>query len=224
MTKTRESVLSIVRASLVERLLELHGALMISETNGVEALLYFSISEVLAEEAPRTIASRVLLLHITHSVHANKNGHRVDDVVQNQLQGLLLTHDDSLRLLRLVLQDAHFSSTSLLPNVLAHLITVFVFLEEKEQSGTPTHGLPKEGHSILVEHDLLILLTGLRLHSGDRLLGELQLGILNVLAIRSVLNSLGHSRQSHKGSFPQTCREWGEKTRSSGRKGSLFGK
>ena len=42
-----------------------------------------------------------------------------------------LAHNDSLRLLRLVLQDAHLASASLLPNVLAHLVTVFIFLEGK---------------------------------------------------------------------------------------------
>ena len=193
-TKSCTNVLSVVRAGLVESLLEVHSALMISETNGIEALLYLAISKVLAEEAPGTVASRVLLLHITHSVHTNKNGHRIDDVVQNQLQGLLLTHDDSLRLLRLVLQNANFSSASLLPNVLTHLITVFVFLEEKEQSGTPRNGLPNEHHNILVEHDFLVLLASLRLYSGNRLLRELQLGILNVFAIGSVFNILGHIR------------------------------
>lgn len=134
--------LGVILTGLIESLLEAHSTFVISETDGIETLLYLTIGKVLAEEAPRAVASRILLLHMMPS-HCNyQDSHGVDDVVQNQLQRLLLAHDDSLSLLSLVLQDTHLASASLLPNVLAHLITVFIFLEEKEQSGTPRTSNP----------------------------------------------------------------------------------
>ena len=62
-TPPPQNLLSIHLASFIESLLEGHGSIMIFETDGVVSTLDFSLSEILAEEVPGTVASRVLSLH-----------------------------------------------------------------------------------------------------------------------------------------------------------------
>ena len=74
-----------------------------------------------------------------------KDSHGIDNVVQNQLQGLLLTHHNALLLRLLVLQNTHLSSASLLPNILANLVTILIFLIEQEQLAAPIESIKSLG-------------------------------------------------------------------------------
>ena len=71
-----------------------------------------------------------------------EDSHGIDDVVQNQLQSLLLTHHNALLLRFLVLQNTHLSRSSLLPNILANLVAVLVLLIEQEQLAAPIGSFP----------------------------------------------------------------------------------
>lgn len=112
-------------------------------------------------------------------------------MVENELEGLLLAHDNSLLLGGLVLEDAHISSSSLLPDVGANLITILILSKEQEESGAPANqSLPLE--CLLVVDHLLVLLSGASLHLLDHLIGELELGVLHSLAIGGIFNIFGH--------------------------------
>lgn len=119
-------------------------------------------------------------------------------MVENELEGLLLAHDNSLLLGGLVLENTHISGSSLLPDVGADLITVLILSKEKEESGAPANQTLLLECLLVVDH-LLVLLSGASLHLLNHLIGELELGVLHSLAIGGIFNIFGHFEINRQG-------------------------